>query len=76
MYEIFANEIYKNLPKEWFDIKTYSEIDRVEVPYDEIVDAYINRYFQFNKPEGQIGAIVMNYNPFTKGHRFLIGVCL
>lgn len=24
------------------------------------------------KPEGNIGAIVMNANPFTKGHRYLI----
>ena len=70
--EIFANEIYNNIPKEWFNFNTSTEIDRVEIPYDEIVDAYINRYFQSDKPEGQIGAIVMNCNPYTKGHRYLI----
>jgi [citrate (pro-3S)-lyase] ligase len=37
-----------------------------------IVDAYLERYFSDFQPDGIVGAIVMNCNPFTKGHRYLI----
>jgi cytidyltransferase-like protein len=37
-----------------------------------VVDAYLERYFSDFQPDGSVGAIVMNCNPFTKGHRYLI----
>jgi cytidyltransferase-like protein len=35
-------------------------------------DAYIEKYFSGFKAEGTVGTILMNCNPFTWGHRYLV----
>lgn len=46
----------------------------VELESDYVLEHYIKRYFESRDTffEGKTGAIVMNCNPFTRGHRYLI----
>jgi cytidyltransferase-like protein len=70
--EIYAKEIF-NFIEDMFDEKSEDTIaDKVEIPKDKLVKAYIDRYFHDYNPVGSIGSIVMNCNPFTLGHRYLI----
>jgi [citrate (pro-3S)-lyase] ligase len=77
---IMANEIYEFLeeklqedtdvignvgePLESGGIDTYLE--------NGLVDVYLEKYFSDFHPDGVVGSIVMNCNPFTWGHRYLI----
>ena len=55
------------------DIETI-QIDFCEVMKDYVRQKYLNIYFKhfIENDYGTIGAIVMNCNPFSKGHRYLI----
>lgn len=75
--EIFADAIYKKLrtlleapsdpPNELIGIDK-------NIVVDTCIESYIKCYFADFKFEshGEIGSIIMNCNPFTNGHRFLI----
>ncbi len=69
---IYADEIFKIL--EPIVRKSINNIERVEMKDEFITLGYLERYFHdFNKEDtGIIGSIVMNCNPFTCGHRYLI----
>lgn len=55
-----------------------SSTERINIDKGIVVDTYIEhyikRYFADYQSEshGVIGSIIMNCNPFTNGHRFLI----
>lgn len=58
--------------------KNSCQQEDIEVKLDKNrIDEYLNKNFGMqNKPEEVIGAIVMNANPFTKGHRYLVEYAL
>ncbi len=70
--EIFADAIYEKL----FPILREPPGERTAVALDDnfLVTAYLRQYFpDFSAADyGEVGAIVMNCNPFTYGHRYLI----
>ncbi len=69
---LWAEDIYKHIPREWLIGNSSEVVGRVEISSDVFIDSYIRRYFGKNKPKGIVGSIVMNCNPFTLGHRYLI----
>lgn len=72
---IFALLESSDLKKPGSSYKKSVQIDFRKIMEDYIYRKYLNRYFsKFPKDQyHSIGAIVMNCNPFTKGHRYLIG---
>jgi cytidyltransferase-like protein len=67
-----ANEIYEFL-KEQLQEEPELEGSAGWLPQKNgLVDVYLETYFSDFRPDGVIGAIVMNCNPFTRGHRYLI----
>jgi cytidyltransferase-like protein len=69
---VMANEIYEFL-KDKLQEKTEPQGTGGWTPQVNVMlDAYLERYFSDFQPDGIVGAIVMNCNPFTKGHRYLI----
>lgn len=72
--EIYADAIYEAI-RPVLEIPNCSGdlIDMVN-QNQAVFDAYFNFYFNNFYPNlyGKIGSIVMNCNPFTKGHRYLI----
>jgi cytidyltransferase-like protein len=69
---VIADEIYEFL-KDKLQEKTEPLGTGGWTPLANVmVDAYLERYFSDFQPDGIVGAIVMNCNPFTKGHRYLI----
>lgn len=78
--ELIANELAKKITPGLVSFKGVAE-QRDEDVYDIkavksrlIIETYLNIYFaDFVKEDNRkIGAIVMNCNPFTNGHRYLI----
>lgn len=69
---IYADEIFKVL--EPMVQKDINKKEQVEMKDEFITLGYLERYFHDFKKEdtGIIGSIVMNCNPFTLGHRYLI----
>jgi [citrate (pro-3S)-lyase] ligase len=66
---IIAKEIFGFLePK----LSEESGDEYIKLSKNRLIDAYMEKYFSDYRAEGRIGAIVMNCNPFTKGHRYLI----
>ncbi len=70
--EMYASAIYDALPKKILKEKASDEIIKVKNPIYAFASAYIEKYFDNKKMRGVIGSIVMNCNPFTYGHMFLI----
>lgn len=78
--ELVANEVFEKIAPSLTlrkDMGTESSSDRYNiepVKLKLVIETYINIYFHgFMKERYQkTGAIVMNCNPFTKGHRYLI----
>ena len=70
--KLYASAIFDKIEPEIR--KNVDNRANVHIPYEYIDELYIKRFFgNFNKLQYQkIGAIVMNCNPFTKGHRYLI----
>jgi cytidyltransferase-like protein len=69
---VMANEIYDFL-KEQLQEEEEPESTGGWTPQENgLADVYLETYFSDFHPDGSIGAIVMNCNPFTKGHRYLI----
>ena len=70
--QVYAHAIYEEL----VPVLQQPSGDRtpVELDFDHIDHFYVSRYFSDfdHTSHGTIGAIVMNCNPFTLGHRFLI----
>lgn len=69
---IYANEIFEKI--EPVLREPIGEKISVKIPKNFITSAYGKRYF-YNLAEytkGVVGSIVMNCNPFTLGHRYLI----
>lgn len=69
---IYADEIFENI---WPIVKEgVGKKELVEVKDNFIIQGYIEKYFYgFTEAHrGVNGAIVMNCNPFTLGHRYLI----
>ena len=74
--KILAQEIYNNYLKEQMEIsskKSHKFIQMGNVLSDEEIEQVTN-YVETIKQEttGSVGAIVMNCNPFTYGHQYLI----
>lgn len=72
VFKLWAEEIYKFIPKHLLMSKATEKIDVNNVKYSLMISSYLERYFCDFKKKGKIGAIVMNCNPFTNGHRYLI----
>jgi cytidyltransferase-like protein len=70
--KLYAEEIYQFLQDKLDEESADEKADGVTLPIDIWVDAYLERYFGGVKPTGTVGSIVMNCNPFTYGHRYLI----
>lgn len=70
--QLYAHEIYKELLPVLR--QTPEERSPVEMDHDYIGRFYLRHYFSDFDPAGYdtVGSIVMNCNPFTFGHRFLI----
>lgn len=76
VHQIYADAIYNKL-KPLLEDKSHLNSNLITVNQDEcftITSGYLKYYFQkFDaKDHGVIGAIVMNCNPFTNGHYYLI----
>jgi [citrate (pro-3S)-lyase] ligase len=69
---VMANEIYDFLKDKLQEGPKPEESGGWTPQENGLVDAYLKTYFSDFRPDGVIGAIVMNCNPFTKGHRYLI----
>lgn len=74
VFELWAEEIYNYIPKHLLGRKTDEDVCKTDVKYQLLASAYFERYFVNYKQNDSdiVGAIVMNCNPFTYGHRFLI----
>jgi cytidyltransferase-like protein len=70
--QVMANEIYDFLKNKLQEEPKPEESGEWTPRENILVDTYLKRYFSDFHPDGVIGAIVMNCNPFTKGHRYLI----
>ena len=70
--QVFAQAIYEELVPVLR--QPPGERTRVELDFDYIDRFYLRHYFSDFDPavHGMVGSIVMNCNPFTFGHRFLI----
>ena len=76
---LIADELSAYLKENGFLFPCLSETPHENnIEQINIADSYINRYFMdFDPGEySKIGAIAMNCNPFTKGHRYLIKYAL
>lgn len=72
-----------------FDVHIKADIDQIKMVYEKFADKFLqqNKNYEIDmftfgleeiakdKPDN-CGAIVMNCNPFTKGHRYLIEIAL
>jgi [citrate (pro-3S)-lyase] ligase len=67
-----ASEIYEFLKDKLQEEPKPEESGGWTPRENALVDTYLERYFSNFHADGEIGAIVMNCNPFTKGHRYLI----
>ena len=68
---MYAKKIYDKI-KFCFDFKV-KDMNIEKIDDELIVNNYIQRYFSnFNTKYQKIGSIVMNANPFTNGHLFLV----
>ena len=74
--KLYADEIYKRLEKKLTKKDTIG--DKIKLTMNYLGMEYIEKYFgDFDREaHGIVGSIVMNCNPFTKGHRYLIEVAL
>ncbi|MBQ8261054.1 MAG: hypothetical protein IJZ00_02100 [Lachnospiraceae bacterium] len=73
LLEIYANEIYGEISPH-FNKQHLTQSKIFTEDISVVNESYIRRYFSdFNSSKyPRIGSIVVNCNPFTKGHRFLI----
>ena len=71
--EIYAEAIFHAL-EDALSAKAESHKEKSGEEIDVVKKVYIDRYFADYSPEAykKIGSIVMNCNPFTYGHRYLI----
>jgi cytidyltransferase-like protein len=69
---VMANEIYEFLKDKLQEKSEQGKTGGWTPRENGLVDTYLETYFSDFRPDGVIGAIVMNCNPFTKGHRYLI----
>lgn len=74
VFKLWAEEIYNFIPKHLLAKKTGEDVCKEDVKYQLLTNAYFERYFTNYEQNNSniVGAIVMNCNPFTYGHRFLI----
>jgi [citrate (pro-3S)-lyase] ligase len=70
--ELYAKEIYNFIKDELEEEKKYENAEKVMIPNYKLVEGYLKKYFTNYSPVGTVGSIVMNCNPFTLGHRYLI----
>ncbi|MDE7017657.1 MAG: adenylyltransferase/cytidyltransferase family protein, partial [Lachnospiraceae bacterium] len=73
MNGLYAEAIYDKL-EHFFDEVIDGQGKMIDNNTDFVKDIYIDKYFKnidFSKYE-KVGSIVMNCNPFTNGHRYLI----
>jgi cytidyltransferase-like protein len=69
---VMANQIYEFL-KDKLQKEAEPEETGGWTPQENmLVDVYLENYFSDFHSDGVIGAIIMNCNPFTNGHRYLI----
>lgn len=74
VFKLWAKEIYNCIPKHLLGKKTDEDVCKEDVKYQFLTNVYYERYFaNYEQNDSDIvGTIVMNCNPFTYGHRFLI----
>lgn len=71
--QLYADEIY-NLLAPVLQKETERQGELIDKDEDFVKFLYLDRYFKAFDPSGykKIGSVVMNCNPFTYGHRYLI----
>jgi cytidyltransferase-like protein len=69
---VMANEIYEFLKDKLREEAEPGDAGGWTPLENGLVEVYLETYFSDFHPDSTIGAIVMNCNPFTKGHRYLI----
>lgn len=75
---IWAKTLHDSIPeKAWGSEEAKDYHDRAIVPLTDLLHQYetrlyMARYFENYRPRGKVGAVVMNCNPFTNGHRYLV----
>ncbi len=72
VFKLWAEEIYNYIPKHLLGKKADGDVDKENEKNFLLTNVYLERYFANYKANEAIGSIVMNCNPFTYGHRFLI----
>lgn len=72
VFKLWAEKISRFIPKHLLANKAMEEINVDDMKYSLLASSYLVRYFDDFKEQGKIGAIIMNCNPFTRGHRYLI----
>ncbi len=70
--KLWAETIYDFLQNQLSETASGEKAEKVQIPNDQLTSAYIERYFSNYTACGAVGSIVMNCNPFTNGHRYLI----
>lgn len=73
--ELYAKYIYNTLLDNNVFEKKSANDENVKLSIQELIWLYYERHFRDfdnNKMDKTVGAIVMNCNPFTKGHKYLI----
>lgn len=71
-YKLFAEEIYNYIPKYLFGSKAGDRIDKSKEKYELLMAPYFESFFKNYDIKEKTGAVVVNCNPFTYGHRYLI----
>lgn len=77
VYQLYADAIYETLePVLNENVREQGELIRQDKDYMKLL--YLDRYFSGFDPSKyeRIGAVVMNCNPFTYGHRYLVDQAL
>lgn len=72
--ERMFSDLLPKLTKDNGNIAPRVALQNYFIPYDviEYYEEYIEKYELHKEPKWKTGAIVMNCNPFTLGHRYLI----
>ena len=70
--EVISDEIYE---KKLFTLQSMKSVD-IHQEENEELKKYLEEIKKYKKDSNNIGSIVMNCNPFTLGHRYLIETAL
>ncbi len=72
VFKLWAKKIFDSIPRSVLTASASGDVCWNDGMYSLLTSAYRKRYFSDIDPQGVTGAIVMNCDPFTLGHRYLI----